>query len=136
MDTIHLTSLIPREPSGLPLKEDNLCITVTYAKLAGPKVSVKQRLHVLCNHYTCSIQNMIRGKTNTSVFPEPVKAIPMISRPDSLHVHTLNIIQYTLLTTVEPLLKDTLNKEHNTFNLSITDKFCGPYWTMAIQFIS
>ena len=34
----------------------------------------------------------------------------------------------------EPLLKDTLNKGHNTFNLSIKDKFCSPYRTMAIQF--
>ena len=31
-------------------------------------------------------------------------------------------------------LKDTLNKGHNTFNLSIQDEFCGPYRTMAIQF--
>ena len=36
--------------------------------------------------------------------------------------------------TVEPLLKDTPNKGHNTFDLSIKDKFCGPYRTMAIQF--
>ena len=28
---------------------------------------------------------------------------------------------------VEPLLKDTPNKGHNTFSLSIKDKFCGPY---------
>ena len=34
----------------------------------------------------------------------------------------------------EPLLKDTLNKGHNTFDLSIKDKFCGPYRTMVIQF--
>ena len=33
-----------------------------------------------------------------------------------------------------PVLKDTLNKGNNTFNLSIKDKFCGPYRTMAIQF--
>ena len=32
----------------------------------------------------------------------------------------------------EPLLKDTLNKGHNTFNLSIKDKFCDPYRTIAI----
>ena len=36
--------------------------------------------------------------------------------------------------TVEPLLKDTPNKGHNTFDLSIKDKFCGPYRIMAIQF--
>ena len=29
--------------------------------------------------------------------------------------------------TVEPLLKDTPNKGHNTFDLSIKDKFCGPW---------
>ena len=33
----------------------------------------------------------------------------------------------------ELLLKDTLNKGHNTFDLSIKDVFCGPYRTMAIQ---
>ena len=36
--------------------------------------------------------------------------------------------------TVDPLIKDTLNKVHNTFNFSIKDKFFGPYRTMAIQF--
>ena len=36
--------------------------------------------------------------------------------------------------TVEPLLKDTPNKGHNTFDLSIKDKFYGPYRTMAMQF--
>ena len=36
--------------------------------------------------------------------------------------------------TVEPLLKDTLNKGHNTlFYLSVKDQFCGPYSIMAIQ---
>ena len=35
--------------------------------------------------------------------------------------------------TVEPLLKDTPNKGHNTFYLSVKDKFCGPYSIMAIQ---
>ena len=38
------------------------------------------------------------------------------------------------LCTVEPLLKDTPNKGHNTSDLSIKDKFCGPYRTKAIQF--
>ena len=33
-----------------------------------------------------------------------------------------------------PLLKGTMNKGHNTFNLSMKDKFCGPYRIMAIQF--
>ena len=36
--------------------------------------------------------------------------------------------------TMRPLLKDALNKGHNTFNLSIKDKFSGPYRAMAIQF--
>ena len=43
-------------------------------------------------------------------------------------------IYLVFLSTVEPLLKDTPNKGHNTFDLSIKDKFCGPYRTMAIQF--
>jgi hypothetical protein len=33
---------------------------------------------------SCSRQNMIRGRTNTKVFPLPVNAIPIMSRPDSL----------------------------------------------------
>ena len=36
--------------------------------------------------------------------------------------------------TVGPLLKGTLNKGHNTFNLSIKDMFCGPYRTTSMQF--
>ena len=36
--------------------------------------------------------------------------------------------------TVEPLLKDTPNKRHNTFNLSVKDRFYGPCRTMTIQF--
>ena len=35
---------------------------------------------------------------------------------------------------MDPLLKDTPNKGHSTYNLCIKDKFCGPYRTMAIQF--
>ena len=36
--------------------------------------------------------------------------------------------------TVEPLLKDTLNKGHNTlFYLSVKDKFCGPYSIMGFH---
>ena len=41
---------------------------------------------------------------------------------------------FIIYNTVEPLLKDTPNKGHNTFDLSIKDKFCGPYRIMAIQF--
>ena len=36
-------------------------------------------------------------------------------------------------TTLEPLIKDTLNTGHNTFNLFIKDKFFSPYRTMAIH---
>ena len=31
------------------------------------------------------------------------------------------------------LLKDPLNKGHSTFDLSIRDKFCGPYRIMTMQ---
>ena len=41
---------------------------------------------------------------------------------------------YEIADTVEPLLKDTPNKGHNTFDLSVKDKFCGLYRTMAIQY--
>ena len=50
----------------------------------------------------------------------------------SFRLHSYGCCMY--ITTVEPLLKDTPNKGHNTFDLSIKDKFCGPYRTMAIQF--
>ena len=36
---------------------------------------------------------------------------------------------------MEPLIQDTLNKGHNTFNLFIKDKFCGSYSTIAMQFL-
>ena len=39
-----------------------------------------------------------------------------------------------IISTVGPLLKDTLNKGQNIVNLSLQDKFCGPYRTMAMQF--
>ena len=42
---------------------------------------------------------------------------------------------YTVCT-VKPLLKDTPNKGHNIFNLSIMDKFYGPYGTIKYNFAS
>ena len=42
-----------------------------------------------------------------------------------VHVHTY-------VYAVEPLLKDTLSKGHNTFNLSIKDKLCGLYRTICM----
>ena len=35
--------------------------------------------------FSCSKQNMMMGSTKTSVLPEPVNAIPMISLPSNLH---------------------------------------------------
>ena len=56
------------------------------------------------------------------------------ARAVRVQLHTRVFLKFksscTVHTTVEPLLKDTLNKEH----LSIKDKLCGPYRTMAIQF--
>ena len=37
---------------------------------------------------------------------------------------------------MEPLLKETPNKGHNTFDLSIKDKFCDPYKTWEYNFTS
>jgi len=34
--------------------------------------------------FSCSRQNMIIGSTNTTVLPDPVNAMPIISRPDNL----------------------------------------------------
>ena len=34
--------------------------------------------------FSCSRQNIISGKTKTIVFPEPVNAMPIMSRPDNL----------------------------------------------------
>ena len=34
--------------------------------------------------FSCSRENMMMGKVKTNVFPEPVKAIPIMSRPDRL----------------------------------------------------
>ena len=41
------------------------------------------------------------------------------------------LFEHNFLVYSEPLLKDTLNKGHNTFNLSIKDKSLGPHRTMA-----
>ena len=49
-----------------------------------------------------------------------------------IHMYDLLVIDSYHIT-VELLLKDTPNKGHNTFDLSIKDKFCGPYRTMTIQ---
>ena len=36
------------------------------------------------NFFSCSRQNIMMGRVKTSVFPEPVNAIPIISLPDKL----------------------------------------------------
>ena len=36
------------------------------------------------NFFSCSKQNITIGRVKTNVFPEPVNAIPIISRPDKL----------------------------------------------------
>lgn len=41
-------------------------------------------LFVNGKRFSCSKQNMMSGKVKTSVFPEPVNAMPIMSRPDSL----------------------------------------------------
>ena len=45
-----------------------------------------------------------------------------------------HILLSVIVSTVEPLLKDTPNKGHNRFNVSIKDILCGPYKIMVIQF--
>lgn len=41
--------------------------------------------------FSCSRQNMMMGKVKTKVFPEPVKAIPIMSRPERLQTRAVNI---------------------------------------------
>ena len=36
------------------------------------------------SRFSCSRQNMMRGRTKTRVFPDPVNAIPIMSRPANL----------------------------------------------------
>lgn len=40
--------------------------------------------------FSCSRENMMMGRVKTKVFPEPVKAIPIMSRPDRLQTNTVN----------------------------------------------
>lgn len=40
---------------------------------------------------------MMRGKTNTSVFPDPVKAIPIMSLPDSLYTKSNTISESIIM---------------------------------------
>ena len=42
--------------------------------------------------FSCSRQNMMMGKVKTKVFPEPVKAIPIMSRPERLQTRAVNTI--------------------------------------------
>ena len=51
---------------------------------------------------------------------------------DSCNITKLGKKRFSHL--VEPVLKYVPNKGHNTFNLSMKGKFCGPYRTMAMQF--
>ena len=47
------------------------------------------------------------------------------------------LLSYTVINfceNTETSLKGHSEKGHNTFNLSIKDKYCGPNSTMAIQF--
>ena len=44
------------------------------------------------------------------------------------------LLRNTLHSTFDLSVKDILNKGHSMFYLSIKDKFCGPYRTIAIQF--
>ena len=47
----------------------------------------------IAHTHTCSIQNIISGKTNTKVFPLPVNAMPIISRPNNLKYTQYHTIQ-------------------------------------------
>ena len=53
--------------------------------------------------FSCSKQNMMTGSTNTSVLPEPVNAIPMISLPSNLHEKQKKLVQFRV---VSSILKD------------------------------
>ena len=44
------------------------------------------------SRFSCSRQNMRIGSTNTIVLPEPVNAMPIMSRPDRLQQHTCQFI--------------------------------------------
>ena len=40
--------------------------------------------------FSCSRENMMMGRVKTKVFPDPVKAMPIMSRPDRLQTNTVN----------------------------------------------
>lgn len=40
--------------------------------------------------FSCSRENMMIGRVKTKVFPDPVKAMPIMSRPDRLHTSTVS----------------------------------------------
>lgn len=51
----------------------------------GPSLLKKDSL------FSCSRENMMMGRVKTRVFPEPVKAIPIMSRPDRLQDKHMSI---------------------------------------------
>lgn len=42
------------------------------------------------SRFSCSRANMVMGRVKTKVLPEPVKAMPIMSRPDRLQTTTVN----------------------------------------------
>lgn len=75
---------------------------------------------------SCSRQNMISGRTNTSVLPLPVNAIPIMSRPDSLS-EKISILTYQTVITYNVLhalphtvhLAEDLCKTHTNISISV-----------------
>ncbi|KYN08845.1 hypothetical protein ALC57_19048 [Trachymyrmex cornetzi] len=65
-------------------------------RISGQSVCLKLLpiLLILMNgiSISCSRQNSMIGKTNTNVLPLPVEAIPIMSRPDNLHVFNIYFI--------------------------------------------
>ena len=89
----------------------NYTVTVQLSK------PVKTEISLLINTVSIAAEGMYLLSMDNNNFSECVVVTNVYVR-----VVIRNII------TVEPLLKDTLNKEH----LSIKDTLCGPYSTMAI----
>lgn len=63
--------------------------------------------------FSCSIENMIRGRVKTKVLPDPVKAMPIMSLPLRLNNNNNNKLMTTLdhVAVLEAASKGYINNE-------------------------
>ena len=91
--------------------------------------SIPSQVYASASTFPRHSQQLVKGNLRESEWRlvEPDQRVSFDCRINNKMRHkVINVLH-------ELLLKVTLNKGRNAFNLSIKDKFCGPYRTMVIQ---